>query len=130
MGKGAKERLIPIGKKAIESLKIYLQTVRPLLAKKNPEKINYLFISHIGRHLRRESLWRIVKKYALQSGLQTNVYPHIMRHSFATHLLEHGADIRYIQEMLGHVSVATTQIYTHLDKKRLKSIHHRFHPRA
>jgi integrase/recombinase XerD len=127
-GKGGKERIIPIGERAKEKILQYLREERPKkILRKHSE---FLFISNKGERLRRETIWRIVKKYAQAAGLKENVFPHILRHSFATHLLEGGADLRSLQEMLGHSSISTTQIYTSVDKKRLKTIHRRFHPRG
>ena len=89
-----------------------------------------LFLSRTGRRLRRENMWELVKKYVIRAGLKTDISPHTLRHSFATHLLEGGADLRSVQEMLGHANISTTQIYTHVDRKHLKSVHQKFHPRA
>ena len=127
-GKGSKQRLVPIGAKAINSVKKYLEEVRPLLIKGKDDET--LFLSRTGKKLRRENIWELVKKYADRAEIQPNISPHTLRHSFATHLLEGGADLRSVQEMLGHVNISTTQIYTHIDRKRLKSIHQKFHPRA
>ncbi len=128
-GKGSKQRIVPLGTEAAKSIKRYLQEVRPLLV-----KIEYdeplLFLSRTGKRLRRENIWSVVKKYAIKAGIRQNVSPHTLRHSFATHLLEGGADLRSVQEMLGHSNISTTQIYTHIDRKYLKSIHQKFHPRA
>ena len=126
-GKGDKERLVPMGQKAIAAIKEYLQQARPKLARRanSPN----LFLSRNGNALDRESIWRMVKKYALKAGINKKVTPHTLRHSFATHMLQRGADLRAIQEMLGHASVVTTQIYTHVDKDRLKAIHKKYHPR-
>jgi len=127
IGKGNKERVIPLGKKAIAGITRYLEVSRPkLLGKKEAD---YLFLSRFGRKTSRQSLWKMIKKYAKQAHIKKPIKPHIMRHSFATHLLEHGADLRSVQEMLGHSSISTTQIYTHINKDRLKSIHKQFHPR-
>jgi len=127
IGKGNKERVIPLGKKAIAGITRYLEVSRPkLLGKKEAD---YLFLSRFGRKISRQSLWKMIKKYAKQAHIKKPIKPHIMRHSFATHLLEHGADLRSVQEMLGHSSISTTQIYTHINKDRLKSIHKQFHPR-
>jgi integrase/recombinase XerD len=127
-GKGNKERIVPIGEVATLYLKKYLDETRPLLQKMtSPEN---LFLSHRGRKLTRETLWRIFRYYARLAGIRGRVHPHLLRHSFATHLLERGANIRYVQEMLGHANITTTQIYTHIDKERLKEIHRKYHPRA
>lgn len=127
IGKGDKERVIPLGSKAINSLRRYLAGARlRQLKNKNSE---YLFLNRFGRKISRQSLWKIIKKYARQAKIKKNLKPHILRHSFATHLLEGGADLRSVQEMLGHANISTTQVYTHVSKQRLKSIHKMFHPR-
>lgn len=126
-GKGDKERIVPLGKVAIRYLAKYLSDVRPELAKK--DKDGYVFTSHLGKNISRQSVWKIIKKYALISGIKKVITPHTLRHSFATHLLERGADLRVVQEMLGHSNISTTQIYTHVNKERLKTIHKMFHPR-
>ncbi|MGI6620098.1 MAG: site-specific tyrosine recombinase XerD [Bacillota bacterium] len=128
IGKGSKERVVPMGELAINSLKAYLSKGRPKLAA-NPEE-NALFLNHHGRRLTRQGFWKIVKKYAAQLGIRKEITPHTLRHSFATHLLENGADIRAVQEMLGHADISTTQIYTHVTKDRLKDVYARSHPRA
>lgn len=127
-GKGNKERIVPVAKESVEAVQRYLDGGRPALDA--PESPPLLFLSRTGGRLRRESLWRIVKKYVRIAGVSPRVSPHTLRHTFATHLLEGGADLRSVQEMLGHADVSTTQIYTHVDRARLKSIHQRFHPRA
>ncbi|WP_096896158.1 site-specific tyrosine recombinase XerD [Candidatus Scalindua japonica] len=128
-GKGSKQRIVPMGSEAAKAIKRYLQEVRPVLSKiENDEPI--LFLSRTGKKLRRENIWSIVKKYAMKAGIRSNISPHTLRHSFATHLLEGGADLRSVQEMLGHSNISTTQIYTHIDRKHLKSTHQKFHPRA
>lgn len=127
-GKGGKERVLPLGRVAVRKVKQYLEGVRPQLVKRNdPGK---LFLSRTGRKLDRERIWQIIRKLALVAGLTKNVHPHTLRHSFATHLLEGGADLRSVQEMLGHANIVTTQIYTHVDASRLRSIHRKFHPRG
>ncbi len=127
-GKGSKERLVPLGKTAEHFLRRYLEEVRPkILQGKN---INYLFISQYRGRLSRQSIWKIIKFYVKKARIKKTVTPHTFRHSFATHLLEGGADLRSVQEMLGHSNIATTQIYTHIDRNRLKKIHLKFHPRA
>jgi len=127
-GKGGKERIVPVGRAAIETLRNYLATVRgSLLGKKESDR---LFLSRTGRPLDRASLFNIVRKQALIAGIPENISPHMLRHSFASHLLAGGADLRVVQEMLGHSDISTTQIYTHLEKDRLKSVHARFHPRG
>ena len=165
-GKGNKERIVPIGSQAQESLKRYLSEARPHLGgpatnpnkssrvqsasggkgsrgqkskgskvqvtRAAPDKVDWdgtVFLSRLGYPLRREDVWRIVKTYARRAGIKA-ISPHALRHSFATHLLERGADLRSVQEMLGHASIATTQIYTHIDRQHLKTIHKQFHPRG
>lgn len=128
-GKGSRQRIVPIGTEASKSIRKYLQEVRPFLVKIEGDE-PLLFLSRTGKKLRRENIWSVVKKYAIKAGIRSNVSPHTLRHSFATHLLEGGADLRSVQEMLGHSNIATTQIYTHIDRKYLKSIHQKFHPRA
>lgn len=127
MGKGGKERLVPVGEMAMSAICRYLDGAREVLLGEKTSGI--LFISKKGDALRRESLWRIVKEIGLECGFG-NVHPHLLRHSFATHLLSHGADVRSIQEMLGHENIATTQRYTHVDGKRLIGSHKKFHPRG
>lgn len=127
-GKGNKQRIVPLGAVAVNAIRRYLLLVRPLLSKDKKEEV--LFLSRTGKRLRRENLWGIVKKYAISANIKSNISPHTLRHSFATHLLEGGADLRSVQEMLGHANISTTQIYTHVDRKYLKSVHKRFHPRA
>ena len=127
-GKGERERLVPFGKSAARSLQRYLERGRPLL---DPEGLGIeLFLSKSGKALTRARVWALVKEAALRAGLSKNIYPHMLRHSFATHLLANGADLRVIQEMLGHADIGTTQIYTHADSARLSRTHQRFHPRA
>lgn len=132
IGKGSKERLVPVGEFAQSSIEHYLELSRPeFLNKKNPEKAkNRLFLNQRGGPLTRMSIWNIVNKYAEKAKIKKNVYPHIFRHSFATHLLEGGADLRAVQEMLGHSSIMTTEIYTHVDRSMLHQVHKEFHPRA
>ena len=127
-GKGGKERVVPIGRTALKVLGAYLEKARPYLLKGLTSE--YLFIARQGRPLSRQGFWKLLKKYALKAGLQSPVSPHTLRHSFASHLLEGGADLRVVQTMLGHADIATTQIYTHVSAERLKSIHQKFHPRA
>ena len=126
-GKGSKERIVPVGKAAIAAVRDYLSLLRPKLAKDCSE--DWLLLSRTARPLGRIEIWRLVKKYAGRAGLGKNMSAHTLRHCFATHLLSGGADLRSVQEMLGHVDIATTQIYTHVDQDRLKSIHKQFHPR-
>lgn len=127
IGKGNKERVIPLGKKAIASIKRYLALSRPRLLKQKESE--FLFLNRSGQKISRQSLWKIIKRYAKEAHIKKAIKPHILRHSFATHLLERGADLRSVQEMLGHSNIATTQIYTHINKDRLKAIHKMFHPR-
>ncbi|MBQ9337138.1 MAG: site-specific tyrosine recombinase XerD [Lentisphaeria bacterium] len=127
-GKGSKERIVPIGRTAEELIRRYLETVRPVLLKNSAETA--LFLSNHGHKMDRIRIWGIVKLAADIAGIRKNIHPHTLRHSFASHLLENGADLRVIQEMLGHADISTTQIYTHVDQKRLLSVHKKFHPRA
>ncbi len=129
-GKGNKQRLTPLGRVAKEAVQDYLDNERPKLAAAAHGPTEWLLLSRSGRRLRREAIWEIVKKYAARAGLPASISPHTLRHSFATHLLAGGADLRQVQEMLGHASIQTTQIYTHVDQSRLKKIHQQFHPRA
>ncbi len=126
-GKGRKERVVPLGKMAGVAISQYLSELRPALRK--PFSGDRLFLSRTGRPLDRVDLWRIVKKYALRAGMPKSLTVHTLRHCFATHLLSGGADLRSVQEMLGHADVRTTQIYTHVDQERLRSIHKKYHPR-
>ena len=128
IGKGSKERIIPIGRKAQEAVQKYSQKVRPKLIKGQP--VPYLFLSRLGKKISRQSIWKIIKQYARKAGIKREIKPHTLRDSFATHLLERGADLRCVQEMLGHADISTTQIYTHVDRGRLRNIHKQFHPRG
>ena len=128
LGKGNKERLIPFGAQAKDKLDNYFKTARPLILKK--KRSNFLFVTNRGTCMTRLRFWQIVQKTTLTAGIDKKVSPHMLRHSFATHLLSHGADLRAVQMMLGHADIATTQIYTHIDQDRLKSIHKKFHPRG
>ncbi len=128
-GKGSKQRIVPLGKFAVTALRHYLDELRPRLVQTTPDSPN-VFVSRGGKPLAREMLWVLVKKYAKRAGLTVKVSPHTLRHSFATHLLAGGADLRTVQELLGHASIRTTQLYTHVDRERLKAIHHKFHPRG
>ena len=127
VGKGDKERVIPLGKKAIASINRYLEAARPKFLKEKESE--FLFVSRFGKNISLQSFWKILKKYARLARIKKPIKPHTLRHSFATHLLEHGADLRSVQEMLGHSNISTTQIYTHINKDRLKNIHRQFHPR-
>ena len=126
-GKGSKERLVPIGRNAIGALAVYLRELRPKLERGAGKGV--LFLNARGQPLSRMGAWKILRKHVETAGLEKRVTPHTLRHSFATHLLEAGADLRAVQEMLGHVDIATTQIYTHVDREYLRSIHRQFHPR-
>lgn len=128
-GKGDKTRYVPLGKVAEEALRHYLLHARPLLLKER-RRCDELFVSRLGSRLTRERIRQIIRRRAAEAGLPEHVYPHLMRHSFASHLLGNGADLRVIQDMLGHADLATTQIYTHVEQKRLVQLHHRFHPRG
>ncbi|MCW9709010.1 site-specific tyrosine recombinase XerD [Fodinibius salsisoli] len=132
VGKGNKERLVPVGEIAQSALEHYIEVVRPKFkSDKNPQKSkNKIFLNQRGGPLSRMSIWNIVNDSAERAGIEKNVYPHIFRHSFATHLLEGGADLRAVQEMLGHSSILTTEIYTHVDRSLLHQVHKEFHPRA
>ena len=128
IGKGNKTRLVPVGRKACEAMAVYLSGERPKLVGRRTG--NEIFLSVRGTKMTTVRAWQIVKKHARKSGLEANIYPHLLRHSFATHLLGNGADLRIIQEMLGHADISTTQVYTHVDQQRLKAVHRKFHPRA
>jgi integrase/recombinase XerD len=128
MGKGSKERIVPVGKVAYDCVRRYVDEVRPKLMEKKSTDV--LFLNRFGRKFSRQGFWKIVVGYAKQAGLQKKVYPHTFRHSFASHLLEGGADLRTVQVMLGHSDISTTQIYTHITRERLKEVHERYHPRS
>lgn len=130
IGKGNKERLVPVGEPAIDICNKYLVEVRPDLVKNKAKTANKLFLNQRGTPLSRMGVWNIVQQAARIADIRKKVYPHILRHSFATHLLEGGADLRAVQEMLGHVSILTTEIYTHVDRSLIHQIHKQFHPRA
>lgn len=127
-GKGSKERIVPLGDVAARFIKEYLERGRSILKKSGDTPA--LFLNQHGRRLTRQGFWKIIKKYALKANIKTAITPHTLRHSFATHLLENGADIRSVQEMLGHADISTTQIYTHLTKSKIREIYDRSHPRA
>jgi len=133
-GKGNKERIVPLGEPGILILKAYIDSTRQMLLARNPkptaEARNILFLNSRGKPLTRQGVWLILKKWAAENNLGSSVYPHLLRHSFATHLLDNGADLRSVQEMLGHADISTTQIYTHLTRKRLLDVFRKSHPRA
>ncbi len=128
-GKGNKERIVPLGKIAVKNTKIYLEKSRSKLVKNNDSEEAF-YVNHHGKRLTRQGFWKIIKKYAKQAKIDRKITPHTLRHSFATHLLENGADLRSVQEMLGHADISTTQIYTHITRKKLKGIYEKTHPRA
>lgn len=128
VGKGSKERLVPMGDKAREAIKLYLTYGRPGLIKK--KNTPYLFLNSRGSSISRQGFWKIIKKYGIMADITKKITPHSLRHSFATHLLEGGADLRSVQIMLGHSDISTTQIYTHVSRERLKQIHEKYHPRS
>ncbi len=127
IGKGRKERIVPVGRPAIEAIRNYLEILRPRLL--GDRHTDALMLSRTGRPLDRTNMWRLVRKYARMAGIQQHVSPHTLRHCFATHLLAGGADLRVVQELLGHADVTTTEIYTHVDEAQLKTVHSKFHPR-
>lgn len=127
VGKGSKERIIPVGRKCKEALERYLARARIESA---PGSQPFLFPGQGGGGMRRETFWQIIRRYARRAGISKKISPHTLRHSFATHLLERGADLRVVQELLGHSDIATTQVYTHVDRDRLKSVHEKYHPRG
>jgi integrase/recombinase XerD len=127
-GKGSKERMVPLGGEAMKWITLYLKTAREILSKGREN--SSLFINRSGKGMSRQRFWKILKNYAKKAGLRKRITPHLLRHSFASHLLEGGADLRSVQMMLGHVDISTTQIYTHVTGERLKKIHQRYHPRG
>jgi integrase/recombinase XerD len=127
-GKGAKERMVPIGRSAQRALDIYIRETRPTLARKEGQ--GTVFLNAQGRPLTRMGIWKILRKHVKRSGVKKRVTPHTLRHCFATHLLEGGADLAAVQEMLGHADISTTQIYTHVDREYLRDVHKRYHPRG
>jgi len=127
-GKGSKERVVPIGLFAKGKIDDYLKTARPLMLKNIASR--YLFVARAGKPMTRQGFWKLIKRYALKAGFNKTITPHTLRHSFASHLLEGGADLRAVQIMLGHVDISTTQIYTHVAREHLKNIHEKFHPRG
>jgi integrase/recombinase XerD len=128
LGKGSKERVVPIGQAAKKKVDVYLASGRPILLKGQPSP--YLFVTRSAMPMTRQGFWKLLKQYALKAGLSHKITPHALRHSFATHLLKRGADLRSVQVMLGHVDISTTQIYTHVAQERLKAVHTRYHPRG
>ncbi len=126
-GKGGKERIVPVGEKARKAVGHYLADVRPFIIKKPTD---FLFLSRRGGPFTRQGFWKVLKEYARRAGLASKITPHVLRHSFATHLLERGADLRSVQMMLGHSQITTTQIYTHVSRERLRRVYEKFHPRA
>lgn len=128
-GKGGKERIIPLGRTALTACEDYLKEGRPKLIKPD-HRTDAIFVNQRGKGLTRQGVWKLMKEYAMKAGIQNEITPHTMRHSFATHLIENGADLRAVQEMLGHADISTTQIYTHVSKTRLKDVYKQFHPRA
>jgi integrase/recombinase XerD len=127
-GKGNKERVVPVGRVALRALREYLEKGRPHLA--SPHNSSWLFLNRNGDKLSRQTVWKVIKRAIKLAGIDKNVSPHTLRHSFATHMLERGADLRSLQEMLGHSNISTTQIYTHISRERLKDLHRTFHPRG
>jgi integrase/recombinase XerD len=127
-GKGSKERIVPLGNEAVKWLERYINESRETFIKKG-KNTDHLFLNYRGNTISRKGVWMFVKRYAADCGMEKRISPHTLRHSFATHLLEGGADLRAVQQMLGHADISTTQIYTHLDKTYLKEIHREYHPR-
>jgi len=127
-GKGSKERVVPIGRYAKKKIDYYIKTARPQLLKNNTS--HYLFVARAGKPMTRQGFWKILRQYVQQSGIGKKITPHTLRHSFASHLLEGGADLRSVQIMLGHVDISTTQIYTHVAREHLKKMHKKYHPRG
>ena len=127
-GKGGKERLVPIGELARDAIEAYLREARPALTR--GRECDALFVTQRGGAMTRHNFWQLIQRYALQAGIRTHLSPHMLRHAFATHLLEGGADLRMVQTLLGHSDLSTTQIYTHVSRRRLRELHERHHPRA
>jgi integrase/recombinase XerD len=128
LGKGSKERVVPIGSHARRRITDYIANARPMLLKHHPS--HYLFVAHAGKPMTRQAFWKLMKKYSVIAGIEKEIKPHSFRHSFASHLLEGGADLRSVQMMLGHVDISTTQIYTHVARDHLKKLHEKYHPRG
>jgi integrase/recombinase XerD len=128
VGKGEKERLIPVGEEAMDWLERYLNQARPMIL--GARQSDYLFVTNRGSSMTRQAFWHIIRRYAKQAGINKHLSPHTLRHAFATHLLNHGADLRVVQLLLGHSDLSTTQIYTHIAQQRLKELHSQFHPRG
>jgi integrase/recombinase XerD len=127
LGKGMKERIVPLGRAAIESMQHYFSECRPRLDRHASDRV---FLSRTGKSMERIGLWMLVERYGKKSGLLKHISPHVLRHCFATHLLAGGADLRVVQELLGHADISTTQVYTHVDSSKLKAMHKKFHPRG
>jgi integrase/recombinase XerD len=128
MGKGSRERIVPVSQSALRALRRYTETERPRLVRNSPTDL--IFVSRGGKPLGREVVNALLKKYALLAGISGRISPHVIRHSFATHMIQRGADLRIVQEILGHVNVETTEIYTHLSRTDLKAAHRKYHPRG
>jgi integrase/recombinase XerD len=128
LGKGAKERLVPVGEEALDAVRQYVREARPALL--SGRASDALFVTRRAGPMTREAFWQLIKRYARIAGIKTNISPHSLRHAFATHLLNHGADLRVVQLLLGHADISTTQIYTHVDREYLRQVHRRYHPRA
>jgi integrase/recombinase XerD len=129
IGKGSKERIVPVGRQAIDWVRRYLAEARPKLGTNNSKRPE-VFLSTRGEVISTKTIWCLIRKHGRKAGITKHLSPHTLRHSFATHLLNHGGDLRVIQEMLGHADISTTQVYTHVDQRRLKETHYRFHPRS
>jgi integrase/recombinase XerD len=129
-GKGSKERLVPIGDMAADAIDDYLDRARGVLVAASGEASNDLFVTRRGGGMTRQGFWKNIKKYAKKAGVRSSISPHTLRHSFATHLLQHGADLRALQAMLGHADISTTEIYTHIAAERMKDVHREHHPRS